>query len=99
MLSYFASVFPDTTCCALSDVRGDVYEHAIKLGIAKRNNGLVMGPNEEWDLRPAYKANVMTMGDNHNSYENMLNPKGEGYLKWPPDHYREVIEIAHLSIY
>ena len=99
MLSYFASVFPDTTCCALSDVRGDVYEHAIKLGIAKRNNGLVMGPNEEWDLRPAYKANVMTMGDNHNSYENMLNPKGEGYLKWTPEHYREVIEIAHLSIY
>ena len=99
MLSFFASVFPDTTCCALSDVVGDVYDHAISLGIAKRNNGLIMAPNAEWDLVPAYKANVMTMGDNHNSYEYMLNPKSDEYIKWTPEHYRECIEIAHLSIY
>ncbi len=39
------------------------------------------------------------MADNHSSYELMLNPAGSGYLKWTPEHFRECIEIAHLSIY
>ena len=101
MLAYFASVFKKTVCCVLSDARGEVYDYALSLGITKRNNGLIMSPNAEWDLRPAYKANLPTMADNHNTYENMLQAdKGSGeYLKWTPEHYRECIEIAHLSIY
>ena len=99
MLSYHASVFRETMCCVLSDARGEVYDYALSIGITKRNNGLIMAPNAEWDLRPAYKANLPAMADNHSSYELMLNPAGSGYLKWTPEHFRECIEIAHLSIY
>ncbi|MBR4966098.1 MAG: fibronectin type III domain-containing protein, partial [Lachnospiraceae bacterium] len=102
MLAYFASVFKKTMCCVLSDARGEVYDYALSLGITKRNNGLIMTKNAEWDLRPAYKANLPTMADNHNTYEHMLDKENKlsaEYLKWTPEHFRECIEIAHLSIY
>lgn len=100
MIAHFASVFKNTAVCAMSDVKGDVYDFARSVGIAKRNNGLIMTPNEEWDLIPAYRDNLPTMGDFHNSYEYMLNADGSnGYLKWTPEHYRECIEIAHLSLF
>ncbi len=102
MLDYFAKVFDKTTCCLMSDAKGEIYEYALSLGITKRNNGLILTPNEEWDLRPAYKANLPTMADNHNTYEHMLDKEGtlsKEYLKWTPKRFRETIEIAHLSIY
>ena len=102
MLDYFAKVFDKTTCCLMSDGKGEIYEYALSLGITKRNNGLILTPNEEWDLRPAYKANLPTMADNHNTYEYMLDKEGtlsKEYLKWTPERFRETIEIAHLSIY
>ena len=102
MLAYFASVFKNTMCCVLSDARGEVYDYALSLGITKRNNGLILSPNAEWDLRPAYKAKLPTMADNHSTYEIMLDEEGKlssEYLKWTPEHYRECIEIAHLSIF
>ena len=102
MLDYFAEVFDETTCCLMSDAKGEIYDYALSLGITKRNNGLILTPNEEWDLVPAYKANLPTMADNHNTYENMLDKDGTlsgEYLKWTPERFRETIEIAHLSIY
>ena len=102
MLDYFATVFKKTMCCVLSDARGEVYDYALSRGITKRNNGLILSPNAEWDLRPAYKANLPTMADNHSTYEIMLDEEGKlsaEYLKWTPEHYRECIEIAHLSIF
>ncbi len=99
MLDYFASVFKNTTCCVLSDAVGEIYDYAISIGITKRNNGLIMAKNAEWDLRPAYKANLPTMADNHNTYKNMLKQDNVSYLKWTPEHFRECIEIAHLSIF
>ncbi len=99
MLDYIASIFRKTMCCVLSDAKGEVYDYALSLGITKRNNGLIMAPNAEWDLRPAYKANLPTMADNHNTYENMLKQDNVTYLKWTPEHFRECIEIAHLSIF
>jgi LPXTG-motif cell wall-anchored protein len=86
----------------MSDAKGEIYEYALSLGITKRNNGLILTPNEEWDLVPAYKANLPTMADNHNTYEYMLDKNGtlsKEYLKWTPERFRETIEIAHLSIY
>ncbi len=102
MLNHFASVFDKTTCCLMSDAKGEVYDYALSIGITKRNNGLILTPNEEWDLRPAYKANLPTMADNHNTYEYMLDAEdklSDEYLKWTPERFRETIEIAHLSIY
>ena len=99
MLDYFASVFKNTMCCVLSDAVSEVYDYALSIGITKRNNGLIMAKNAEWDLRPAYKANLPTMADNHNTYKNMLKQDNVSYLKWTPEHFRECIEIAHLSIF
>ncbi|MCQ2469432.1 MAG: beta-galactosidase, partial [Ruminococcus sp.] len=99
MLDDFASVFKHTTCCVLSDAVGEIYDYALSIGITKRNNGLIMAKNAEWDLRPAYKANLPTMADNHNTYKNMLKQDNTSYLKWTPEHFRECIEIAHLSIF
>jgi len=102
MLDYFAQVFDKTTCCLMSDAKGEIYEYALSIGITKRNNGLILTPNEEWDLVPAYRANLPTMADNHNTYEYMLDKDGtlsKEYLKWTPERFRETIEIAHLSIY
>ena len=99
MLRYYASIFPHTMCCVLSDARGEIYDYALSLGITKRNNGLIMARNAEWDLRPAYKANLPAMADNHSTYSIMLQQDNSSYLKWTPEHFRECIEIAHLSIY
>lgn len=102
MLNHFASVFDKTTCCLMSDAKGEIYDYALSIGITKRNNGLILTPNEEWDLRPAYRANLPTMADNHNTYEYMLDKEGKlpsEYLKWTPQRFRETIEIAHLSIF
>ena len=102
MLDHFADVFDKTTCCLMSDAKGEIYEYALSKGITKRNNGLILSPNEEWDLVPAYKANLPTMADNHNTYEHMLDEEGtlsNEYLKWTQERFRETIEIAHLSIY
>ena len=99
MLRFYAEQFKNTMCCVLSDARGKIYDYALSLGITKRNNGLIMAPNAEWDLRPAYKANLPAMADNHSTYSIMLQQDNKSYLKWTPEHFRECIEIAHLSIY
>ena len=99
MLDFYASVFKNTMCCVLSDAVSEVYDYALSLGITKRNNGLIMARNAEWDLRPAYKANLPAMADNHSTYANMLKQDNTSYLKWTPEHFRECIEIAHLSIF
>ncbi len=102
MIGYYKSVFKNTTVCAMSDVRGEVYDYAISIGVAKRNNGLIMGKNEEYDLVPAYEANLMTMGDNHNLYKTMkeMDPNNpEKYIPWTVERFRHVVDTAHLSIY
>lgn len=96
MINHFASVFKNTTSSVFVGAR-EVYDYANSLGCAKRNDGLVMARNTEWTLAPSYRANIMTMGDNHNTYENMLKQDNGEYLKWTPEHYRECIEIAHLT--
>ena len=99
MIAHFAKVFKNTTVVALSDVKGEVYDYALSVGVTKRNNGLIMTPNEEYDLVPAYRANYPTMADFHHSYEYMLNLESTEFLKWTPEHYRECIEIPHLTMF
>lgn len=98
MLSYIASQFTETTCSVFVDAR-DLYDYANDLGFVKRNNGLIMAKNTEWELVPSYRAGVMTMADSHSSYEEMLKADEKEYLRWTPERYRESIEIAHLSIF
>lgn len=60
-----------------------------------------MTPNEEWDLRPAYRANYPVMGDYHNQYKYMKNLPEDNpghYLPWTETRFRETIEIPHLSM-
>ena len=98
MLAHYAAVFKNTTCCVFVDAR-DIYDYTNSLGFAKRNDGLIMAPNTEWELVPSYRANVPTMGDNHNTYLHMKDPKDSQYLKWTREHYRECIEISHLTFF
>ncbi|MCQ2469050.1 MAG: GDSL-type esterase/lipase family protein [Ruminococcus sp.] len=101
MLDHFAAVFDTTTLCALSDVKGEIYDYALSIGITKRNDGLIMTPNEEWDLRPVYRANYPVMGDYHNEYNYMKNiapDNSENYLPWTETRFRETIEIPHLTM-
>ena len=97
MLDHYKKVFKNTPCSVFVDARGEIYDYSVSLGFAKRNDGLIMAKNSEWELVPAYEANVMTMGDNHNTYETMLKQDGSTYLKWTREHYRECIEISHLT--
>ena len=96
MLDFYAKTFKNTTCSVFVDAR-EVYDYANSLGFAKRNDGFILEPNTEWTLVPSYRANVPTMADNHNTYEYMLNPKDSSYLPWSEQHYRECIEISHLT--
>ncbi len=96
MLDHFAACFKNTTVSVFRDATL-VGDYAISLGFARRNDGYILAKNTEWEMVPAYRANVMTMADNHNTYKNMLNPTSPSYLKWTPEHYRESIEIGHLT--
>ena len=98
MLDHFAACFKNTTVCVFNDAR-EVADYAISLGFSKRNDGMIMAPNTEWEMVPSYKANVPNMGDNHNTYENMLKQDNVTYLRWTEEHYREAIEIAHMTYY
>ena len=97
MLDHYKSVFKNIRCCVFIDARGEVYDYANSLGFAKRSDGLVMGKNYEWELVPSYEANVMTMGDNHNTYEYMLKVNNPNYVNWTRERYRECLEISHLT--
>ena len=102
MIGFYKNVFKKTTVCAMTDVKGDVYDYALSIGVAKRNNGLIMGKNREFDLVPAYEAGIETMGDNHNTYSYMKTveeTKENNYLRWSRDRFRTVIDTAHLSLY
>ena len=49
---------------------------------------------------PAYRANVPTMGDNHNTYAYMQNPPADtSYIRWTPERYTECVEIGHLTFF
>lgn len=101
MIAHHAQVFKNTTCCLLSSAKGEVYDYALSLGVTKRNDGLIMTRNEEWDLVPAYRANLPVLGDYHHQYNYMKNidPNNSAqFLPWTETRMRETIEIPHLSM-
>ena len=100
MLKYYSDAFDETLLAVPSDVYGDIYEYALSLGIAKRDDGLIGGSNTEWNLRLSYKANIPALAENAGPYSMMLENENGPYgpLKWTPTRFRECIEIAHLTI-
>lgn len=100
MIKHYKNVFEKTLLAVPSDVYGEVYDYALSIGVAKRNDGLIASSNEEWDLRRSYKANMPALAENAGPYSMMLeNSNGPyGPLKWTQQRFRECIEIAHLTM-
>lgn len=102
MLDFYNEVFNETTLALPSNARGEIYQYALSIGIAKRDDGLISIPNAEWSLIPAYKANVPVLGENYQTYTWMKETIRENeysYVNWTPERFRETIEISHMSIY
>ena len=102
MLDYYASVFKKTLLVLPSNGAGDVYTHALKLGIAKRDDGFIGTPGRPDSLVRAYKANLPTIAENIAGYTTMLNYTDVipgGYLKWTPQRWVDAITTAHLTYY
>lgn len=102
MLSYYASVFHKTLLVLPCTGRDGVYEHALSLGITKRDDGLIATPDREKILIPAYEANLPTIGENLAGYAAMLNYNDSipnGYLKWTLERWKKAITVGHLTYY
>ena len=102
MLTYYASIFHKTLLVLPCTGRDGVYEHALSLGITKRDDGLIGTPDRAKILIPAYEANLPTIGENLGPYKTMLEYNDiipGGYLKWTVDRWKEVVTTGHLTYY
>jgi hypothetical protein len=102
MLDYCASVFKKTLLVLPSNGSGDVYTHALELGITKRDDGFIGTPGRPDSLVRAYKANLPTIAENMAGYTTMLEYTDVipgGYLKWTPQRWVDAITTAHLTYY
>jgi len=102
MLDHYASVFKRTLLVLPSSGMGDVYTHALSLGITKRDDGFISIPGRPDSLVRAYEANLPTIAENQAGYATMLNNNDiipGGYLKWTPQRWVDAITTAHLTYY
>lgn len=102
LLDYYASVFKKTQLVLPSSGMGDVYTHALKLGITKRDDGFIGIPGRPDSLVRAYEANLPTIAENIAGYTTMLNYTDVipgGYLKWTAERWVDAITTAHLTYY
>ena len=102
MLDYYATVFKKTLLVLPSNGSGDVYTHALSLGIAKRDDGFIGTPGRPDSLVRAYEANLPTIAENMAGYTTMLEYTDVipgGYLKWTPQRWVDAITTAHLTYY
>ncbi|SHK90436.1 beta-galactosidase [Fibrobacter sp. UWB12] len=102
MLDHYASVFKKTLLVLPSSGMGNVYTHALSLGITKRDDGFISIPGRPDSLVRAYEANLPTIAENQAGYATMLNNNDiipGGYLKWTPQRWVDAITTAHLTYY
>ena len=102
LLDHYASVFKKTLLVLPSSGMGDVYTHALSLGITKRDDGFISIPGRPDSLVRAYEANLPTIAENQAGYATLLNNNDiipGGYLKWTPQRWVEAITTAHLTYY
>ncbi|MBR6942948.1 MAG: hypothetical protein IKH55_07795 [Fibrobacter sp.] len=102
MLDYYASVFKKTQLVLPSNGFGDVYTHALNLGITKRDNGFIGIPGRPDTLLRAYNANLPTIAENIAGYRTMLANDDlipGGTQKWTAERWVDAITTAHLTYY
>ena len=102
MLDYYASLFKKTLLVLPSNGSGDVYTHALELGITKRDDGFIGTPGRPDSLVRAYEANLPTIAENMAGYTTMLEYTDVvpgGYYKWTPKRWVDAITTAHLTYY
>lgn len=102
MLDHYASVFHKTQLVLPSSGSGDVYTHALNIGVTKRDDGFIGTPGRPDSLVRAYKAGLPTIAENIAGYTTMLNYTDVipgGYLKWTPERWVSAITTAHLTYY
>ena len=101
MIAYYKSVFKTTQLVIPSDCRGDVYQYALSLGIAKRDDGLIQIADRENDLAKCYEAGLPTVGENCDIYEKLLNLDNSDrwHQQWTLERWKSVINVAHLTYY
>lgn len=102
MLDYYASLFKKTQLVLPSNGFGDVYTHALKLGITKRDDGFIGIPGRPDTLLRAYNANLPTIAENIAGYKTMLANDDlipGGTQKWTAERWVNAITTAHLTYY
>ena len=102
MLDYYASVFKKTQLVLPSNGFGDVYTHALDLGITKRDDGFIGIPGRPDTLLRAYNANLPTIAENIAGYRTMLTYDDlipGGTQKWTAERWVNAITTAHLTYY
>ncbi len=102
MLDYYASVFKKTQLVLPSNGFGDVYTHALDLGITKRDDGFIGIPGRPDTLLRAYNANLPTIAENIAGYRTMLTNDDlipGGTQKWTAERWVDAITTAHLTYY
>ena len=102
MLDYYASVFKKTQLVLPSNGFGDVYTHALDLGITKRDDGFIGIPGRPDTLLRAYNANLPTIAENIAGYRTMLAYDDlipGGTQKWTAERWVDAITTAHLTYY
>ncbi|WP_173383584.1 hypothetical protein [Fibrobacter succinogenes] len=102
MLDYYASVFKKTQLVLPSNGFGDVYTHALSLGITKRDDGFIGIPGRPDTLLRAYNANLPTIAENIAGYKTMLANDDlipGGTQKWTAERWVDAITTAHLTYY
>lgn len=102
MLDYYASVFKKTQLVLPSNGFGDVYTHALDLGITKRDDGFIGISGRPDTLLRAYNANLPTIAENIAGYRTMLTYDDlipGGSQKWTAERWVDAITTAHLTYY
>ncbi|WP_073187347.1 hypothetical protein [Fibrobacter sp. UWP2] len=102
MLDYYASLFKKTQLVLPSNGFGDVYTHALELGITKRDDGFIGIPGRPDTLLRAYNANLPTIAENIAGYRTMLTYDDlipGGTQKWTAERWVDAITTAHLTYY
>ena len=102
MLDYYASLFKKTLLVLPSNGFGDVYTHALELGITKRDDGFIGIPGRPDTLLRAYNANLPTIAENIAGYRTMLTYDDlipGGSQKWTAERWVDAITTAHLTYY
>lgn len=101
IIDYYLSVFKKTQLVIPSDVRGELYEYILSKGIAKRDDGLIQIKGREEELKKCYKAGLPVIGENCDTYANMLkcSDADDWNQKWTLERWKNAINVSHMTYY